>query len=149
MSIEKKLTLELDRVIKGMGFEIVELKAKHVSQTLHVSLVVYRQDGVGINECVEIHRTVLPRLEVLLDTRDIHLEVSSPGLDRTIKSNREFGIFIGRTVRILRSTTGEWVNGVILASGETSCTVDTGQRKEDIPFDTIQKARLDDSEEER
>lgn len=60
-----------------------------------------RKGGVGIDECETFSRAV----EVILDSEDIidseySLEVSSPGVDRKLKKEREFLYYIGREVEI-------------------------------------------------
>lgn len=60
-----------------------------------------KDDGVGIDECEAFSRAV----EVLLDSEDIidkeySLEVSSPGVDRKLKKDREFMYYIGREVEV-------------------------------------------------
>ena len=57
--------------------------------------------GVGIDKCEEFSRAV----EVVLDREDIidkeySLEVSSPGVDRKLKSEREFQYYMGREVEV-------------------------------------------------
>lgn len=57
--------------------------------------------GVGIDKCEEFSRAV----EVVLDEKDIiakeySLEVSSPGVDRKLKSEREFLYYKGREVDV-------------------------------------------------
>lgn len=57
--------------------------------------------GVGIDKCEEFSRAV----EVVLDREDIidkeySLEVSSPGVDRKLKSEREFNYYKGREVEV-------------------------------------------------
>lgn len=57
--------------------------------------------GVGIDKCEEFSRAV----EVVLDNEDIidkeySLEVSSPGVDRKLKSEREFLYYKGREVEV-------------------------------------------------
>jgi ribosome maturation factor RimP len=85
---------------------------------------------------------------VLSDNRDIHLEVSSPGLSRTIKSGREFGLFEGKGVKVLTADTDEWVGGVIATSDEASVTIRTKAGDRTFVYGTIKKAKLDESQEE-
>lgn len=60
-----------------------------------------REGGVGIDECEAFSRAV----ELVLDKEDIidteySLEVSSPGVDRKLKKEREFLYYTGREVEI-------------------------------------------------
>lgn len=58
-------------------------------------------EGIGIDKCEEFSRAV----EVILDEEDIidkeySLDVSSPGVDRKLKKEREFLYYLGREVEI-------------------------------------------------
>lgn len=59
------------------------------------------ENGVGIDKCEEFSRAV----ELILDDEDIieneySLEVSSPGVDRKLKKEREFMYYCGREVEV-------------------------------------------------
>lgn len=60
-----------------------------------------KDGGIGIDECEAFSRAV----EVILDRENIidkeySLEVSSPGVDRKLKKDREFMYYIGREVEV-------------------------------------------------
>lgn len=95
----------------------IELKALELGEDVAQSLGVYIVDteyangilcyyidcdgGVGIDKCEEFSRAV----EEILDREDIidkeySLEVSSPGVDRKLKTEREFNYYKGREVEV-------------------------------------------------
>ena len=139
---------EVIPLLEGLGFQLVELSSANRKGTLHVHLTMYSPDGVGLDDCAEVYRALMPRLEVLSDNRDIHLEVSSPGLSRSIKSGHEFGLFEGKGVKVLTADTDEWVGGVIATSDEESVTIRTKAGDRTFVYGTIKKAKLDESQEE-
>lgn len=149
MSEKQWLTSELEDVVRGLGFEIVELNQSVVKGRTHVHLVVYREEGVNVDHCAEIHKTLAPRLELLLDDRDVALQVASPGIDRVIKNMHEFSVFAGRGVRVLRKSSMEWEAGRIEETDERSVTLRTGERRITVEFADIQKAKLDYTQEVR
>ncbi len=138
----------LEPIITGLGFGIVELVGRQRKSTFHVHLVIHHPDGVGIENCAQVHRTVLPRIEVMYESLDVHLEVSSPGIYRKIKDAREFEIFKGKSIKVLRSGSSEWIKARIDDADEKSVSLrfyengDT-MEKDVVPFAEIQKARLD------
>jgi ribosome maturation factor RimP len=142
-----KLFQEIQPLIRGMGFELVELASQIVQKTLRVHAVIYRAEGVTIDDVGAVHKAIQARMAVS-ETRDIDLGVSSPGISRTLKYFDEFVIFKDRGVRVYRSSTGAWVSGVI---GDTT---EAGFNLLDahtifIPFTDIGKAKLEDREEAR
>lgn len=139
---------EVMPLLEGLGFDLVELSSAHRKGTLHVHLTIYRPEGVSLDDCAEVYTALMPRLEVLSDNRDIHLEVSSPGLSRGIKSGREFGLFVGKGVKVLTMDADDWVGGVIASSDEESVTLRTKGGERRFVFGNIRKAKLDESQEE-
>jgi ribosome maturation factor RimP len=138
---EKDLFAELTPVVEGLGFSIVELKARGVKGVMHVHLVIFKPDGVTVDDCSLIHRTVRPKIEVLLDMRDIQLEVASPGIDRTIKSDREYSVFINQTVKILLDNESEWKKGKLTAVEDDRIIIEHEKIKESFAISSIRKAK--------
>ena len=92
--LEDQLRCEVEPIVTGMGFTLVELRHSRSKNQNHVILVVYRRDGVGINECAAISKNLYPRLELIDGLENLQLQVSSPGLDRVLKSDEEYSIFV-------------------------------------------------------
>ena len=139
---------EVMPLLEGLGFQLVELSSANRKGTLHVHLTISRPEGVSLDDCAEVYTALMPRLEVLSDNRDIHLEVSSPGLSREIKSGREFGLFAGKGVKVLTMDGSDWVGGVIASSDEESVTLRTKAGERKFLYGNIRKAKLDESQEE-
>jgi ribosome maturation factor RimP len=76
--------------------------------------------GIGVSDCARVHRVLLPRLEALLGSDDVAMEVGSPGTERVIKNAAEFALFVGRPLRVWDRTITEWRSG-ILAAAEAGC----------------------------
>lgn len=139
---------EVIPLLEGLGFQLVELTSATRKGTLHVHLTIHRAEGVSLDDCAEVYTTLMPRLEVLSGNRDIHLEVSSPGVNRSIKSGREFGLFEGKGVKLFTLDADDWVGGVIATSDEEAVTLRTKAGERRFVYGTIKKAKLDESQEE-
>lgn len=128
-------------VVKGMGYSIVELSSKRIKTGLFVHLVIYGPEGVGIDECVAVSKAVTPRIEASEDCRDVQLEVSSPGIDRNLKSAEEFSVFSGRGVKLLLEN--EWYSGIIQETDGVCVHLQIEGETRFFPYESIQKAKLD------
>jgi len=146
---EERLLEDLRPVVEGLGFHIVDLRGKQVKTTFHVSVIIHSPDGVGLDGCETVHRTVLPRLEMMEDNRDIHVEVSSPGIDRAFRTASEFAIFVGKGVRVLLKEENDWIGGIISSAGDKEVCLETDGDTACFGYAQIRKARLDDSQEVR
>lgn len=99
----EKTALELSgETAQKCGVYVVDTEyAKNDDGNYSLTFYIDTDGGVGIDKCEEFSRAV----EEVLDVRDIIdsnyvLEVSSPGLDRTLKKEREFRYYIGREVDV-------------------------------------------------
>ncbi len=137
----------VEPLVDRLGFSIVELRSGAAREALRVSLVIYRPQGVDLEDCTTVYRAVLSRIEVSENRRDVHLEVSSPGLNRTMKSTDEFGVFLGKGVKILLKTSGEWITGTIHSATDHSLVLQNAAGRSVYEFKDIAKAQLDYSEE--
>ncbi len=142
-----RIASELTPIVEGMGYSLVEGKSMLSNGMLHVHLVIYRPDGVTLEDCSKVHKTVQARLEVVENTENIHIEVASPGTERTLKTVREFEIFRGKGARIMRKETNQWEEGIIESVDDRQVCLRKGETETCIPHESIRKARLDYTQE--
>ena len=90
----------------------------------------------------KVHRALLSRAEVLLNSQDIQMEVSSPGLNRVIKNAAEFQAFIGENIKVLEVSCPDWVEGELLAADSTGICLSISGGQRDIRYTDIKKAKL-------
>ncbi len=133
---------EIEPVIRGMGFSLVEFSRQETKGRLQVRLVIYHYRGVGLKDCETIHRTILPRIELIEQSQDVYLEVTSPGITRNIKYANEFSIFVDRQVSVLGEDESDWVHGTIANVDEHELELETAEGRYTIPIEKIKKARL-------
>src|SRR5437762_2417983 len=83
--------------IEAAGYELVDVEWKHEQPGWIVRVFIDKPGGVGHQDCERISR----ELSAVLDVHDVvphhySLEVSSPGLNRPLKSAASFRRFIGQ-----------------------------------------------------
>jgi ribosome maturation factor RimP len=139
---ENQEILPLEEVIKGMGFDLIELAVSRHKGSVQVKAVIYNGSGIGTDDCSRVHRAVTPRLELAFPQSDIYLEVSSPGIDRLIKDSSEFVHYIGRGVRCYRTDISDWTAGILKSAGEEGILLKTEEGEIGLEFGIIAKARL-------
>jgi ribosome maturation factor RimP len=140
---DNSLTNSIEPVIESMGFSLVELTSHRNRSNLTVNIIIYSPKGITLTDCSNVYKTVLPRIEVIEDSRDVNLEVSSPGLSRNIKTFEEFGVFIGRKVRILKTNDSEWIHGTIELVDNNGLKIIDSKKESLINFADINKAKLE------
>ncbi len=142
-SLEQAVRAEIEPLLTAMGYSLVELSVGRRTGVSHVVIVVHREAGVGVEQCAEVSRAVLPRLALVEGLGDPALEVSSPGIERTLKSPAEYGIFRGRGLRVLPAEGGEWIGGVIADWRDGTLSLATTDGVRAFPALSIRRARLD------
>lgn len=133
---------ECEPLVKGLGYSLVELQVFRRHNDWQVKAVITGGNGVGVDDCAKIHRALLTRLEAILDSQDIYVEVASPGLDRIVKNAAEFKLFIGKTAKFRFTDANDWIHGSIVSSDDTAVHIDTGTEKLSVPHSKIAKAKL-------
>ncbi len=144
---------ELEPLVSGMGYNLVELKVVPQNESMHVSVVITGKDAssnIGINDCTKVHRVILLKIQALLGTEDVFMEVTSPGMERNIKNAAEFSLFIGKEIRVWDKTVTEWIRGILISADEKSLVLqtltDTAKPAQTdnltISYNTIAKAKF-------
>lgn len=133
---------DCEPLVQGLGCSLVELVVFKRNTTWHIKAVITGPEGVGIAECTRVHRALLPRLEAILSSQDMYVEVTSPGLDRVLKNAAEFSIFTGKLVKVWNADISDWLSGTVIGSDSESVTLNTGDKEQRIPYEKISKAKL-------
>lgn len=146
---ESKLYREMEPVIRGLGYSLVEFSHKNTKYNLQVHAVIYTPEGVSLDDCERVHKTIMPRIELIEDTEEIHLEVSSPGVSRNLKNAAEFAVFVGRYVAVLQEGESQWLYGTVQEASAEGITVHTKEGDYTLKPGDIRKAKLAVSQEEK
>jgi ribosome maturation factor RimP len=147
MQDQETIVADVEPLLKAAGLELVELAMSRRRDSVSVKAVVYSAAGTGTDECSKAHRIIYPRLQVLFGIEDPYLEVSSPGIDRTIRSPREYALFAGKGLRILLLNESEWIRGKIVSVSDGKLSLATGKGTEVFDLSAVVKARLDSTQE--
>jgi ribosome maturation factor RimP len=89
------------RVTDGRGFELTDVEVKRDKNGYLVRIFVDKEGGIGLDEL----QSVSEEVSAILDAEDpipsaYTLEVSSPGLDRPLKTEADYRRFVGRLVKL-------------------------------------------------
>ncbi len=133
---------ECAKVASAMGFSLIELNIMRQRGGAQVAAVIAGQGDVGIEDCAAVHQVLQARLEALLGARDLQMQVSSPGITRTLKHAGEFGCFEGRAARVWHIPSADWVEGRIVSSTDEAVILDGKDGQKEFPYSEISKAKL-------
>lgn len=113
--VEKMVTAITDE----KGYETVDVEYVKEAGQFYLRVVVDKEGGISLNECEEVSRELSPKLdENDFIKENYYLEVSSPGIDRALKRDKEFVKYKGRDVEIKLYKA---IDGVKQFEGELVC----------------------------
>ncbi len=130
-------------VAENLGYELFDVEYVKEGPDYFLRLYITKEEGIAIEDCEAMSRAVDP----LLDEADLikdhyYLEVSSVGLDRPLKKEKDFLYFMGEMieVKLHRPQEGSdyWV-GRLIAYENGSFTIDA--KGVEIAF-AVKDARL-------
>lgn len=145
MSKDELLKL-LEPSVEQLGFELADLELKTGGRDGLLRIFIDKAEGIGIEDCEAVSRQV----SAILDVEDplpgnYTLEVSSPGLDRTLTKPDHFRRFMGQDVKVkLRFPLAGRRNfrGALAAADEDRIEVEVDGELHSLPLATIESARL-------
>jgi ribosome maturation factor RimP len=115
--------LEIEAQIESLGAQLIEIGFRHTGSRGVLTILVDKPGGIQLEECAEINRV----LGDFLDRENLmagayNLEVNSPGLDRPLKTQKDFLRTAGEPVKVFyREESGrmmDFVGEVVLAEQE-------------------------------
>jgi ribosome maturation factor RimP len=132
-------------LVESMGYFLLEFSSQTVKGRTNVHCVLHREGGIDLDSLTTVHRALQPRLEALLDSRDLRIEFSSPGMERVLKSFHEVAVFCNHPVYVLTPDDQEWQPGTITEADDASCRIvfDDGTQGT-FTADALLKVRLAD-----
>jgi ribosome maturation factor RimP len=88
-------------VLEEAGLELVDVQYQREQNGWILRLIIDKQEGLNLNDCAAVSREISQLLDIenFID-QAYNLEVTSPGLDRPLKSIAEFERFVGRKAKI-------------------------------------------------
>lgn len=102
--IISKITPLIENTLMRYGFMPVEIDFVRENDKDILKIFIYsKTKPVTLDDCEKISRSIDEFLDELIDFK-YSLEVSSPGLTRKLKSEKEYLIFVGKIVLITTKT---------------------------------------------
>lgn len=103
--MKKNIANEIEQLVLPItdanNLELVDVEYVKEGGEFFLRIYIDKEGGVSLNECELVTRTLNPILDEKDPIKDnYYLEVSSPGLDRPLKKDKDFVKYKGRDVEI-------------------------------------------------
>jgi len=143
--LHDKLHALIAPILHDQQVDFVALELKGGKQNQLVRVVVDQEGGIPLDTCTVISRALAAELEIadLMPGR-YRLEVSSPGTDWPLKTQRDFMRNRGRLVEVeyRQGETTAAVEGSIAQVTETAVTVASATGSVVVPLVSVQVGKL-------
>lgn len=145
-TLRERLIALMEPVIGRLGYELVELEHSAGRTSALVRLYIDRPEGVGLDDCERVSREI----SALLDVEDpiptaYTLEVSSPGLDRVLRTGAHFARFVGSRVSVELKVPRDGrrrYTGILVAADAAGIVLEVDRQKVEMGLQEIARARL-------
>ncbi len=137
------------RVAADRGFELVDVELKRAAGGQLVRVYVDKPGGIGLDEL----QSVSEEVSAILDAEDpidgrYTLEVSSPGLDRPLKSEADYRRFIGSLARLSSYQPIEgrryWMGRIVSCEGGVvTLSLERENESARVPLEKVSHGRLE------
>jgi len=139
------LTALIKPICDELGLELVAVQFRREPHGQVLRVVIHHSGGVSVDDCAKVSREV----SYLLDVEDIveqayHLEVSSPGLDWPLTTERDFNRYPGEKCTVSWHTPDGTAKetGIIRSAADGVVVLQVDGEERTIPLGQIIKARL-------
>lgn len=136
-------------ILQSHGLELVEAVCVGQGPRTVIRVFIDKPGGITLTDCEQAHRSLSPALDVIDPFPHTYtLEISSPGLDRPLRSMQDYRRLIGKpvTLKLREPIQAQWrLVGAVVEVDDRGVTLAIQQKKTTetirVEFDQIALAR--------
>ncbi len=136
----------MEPILEEMGYELVDVEYVSIYGRWILRLFVDKEGGVTIGDCARISEELGDLIDVKEFLRhEYNLEVSSPGLDRPLKKEKDLSRALGKRVKIRMTIPLEGrrnFTGVLLRYGDGILHLEVDGQEVALSWPDVAKANL-------
>ncbi|MDO5717537.1 MAG: ribosome maturation factor RimP [Tissierellia bacterium] len=100
-SIAKRLEPDIERIVEDLGYYYVATLFVHENGNNVLRILIDKKTGLGLDDCEKVSGEISDWLDEVDPIKSSYLlEISSPGLDRPLKTDRELRTALDKEVDI-------------------------------------------------
>lgn len=86
--------------VADLGIEVADVEYQKKNDGMNLTVFITSENGIFINDCENVHKLIDPLLDELDPTNGAayRLNVSSLGLDRPFKNNRDYERYLNKEI---------------------------------------------------
>nr|WP_255493939.1 ribosome maturation factor RimP [Cetobacterium sp. 8H] len=131
--------------VEKRGLDLVDLEYIQEGGYLYVRVFIEKEDGdITLEDCGGLSNDIDEKVDALI-THKFFLEVSSPGVERPLKKEKDFVRFIGETIKVsLKHKLNDNKNfeGILENFQDETLFLNVKGEVLEIPFKEIKKSNI-------
>ncbi|MGD9901417.1 MAG: ribosome maturation factor RimP [Spirochaetales bacterium] len=145
--VENKVREMALPILEKLGYELVDVEYKEQDGSMNLTLFIYKDGGVSLDDCQIVSRALDEPLDALDPTQNMpyNFNVSSPGLDRPLKTIRDFERNLNEELEIdfiAPDGNKKSITGALKDVTNNVLTINQKGKLLKVEFDKIEKALL-------
>lgn len=140
----KKMILDIknlaEPIVENLGYEFVDASYEEIEGERYITIIIYKDSGITFDDCKIVSKALDEPLDELNPTQDLSysLNISSLGLDRPLKTKRDFERYLGKTIEIFADTK---IVGDVLEVLDDGVKLNVKNTTKTIKYSQIKKAQ--------
>ncbi|RDU74608.1 ribosome maturation factor [Helicobacter anseris] len=140
--VSLELEQKIEKVIQSFGFELYDISfLKENKNDIFRISIASNTKRVTLDVCQEISEVLSPLLDVYIrDDKPYFMEVSSPGIERILKTPRHFSLSLNQKV-LVRLDNKEEFEAILKDLNDDNVTFEIDGVNQQYPFDRLKKVK--------
>jgi ribosome maturation factor RimP len=138
MSLER----DIQKMAESIGLALYDTQLLHENENTIYRVSVTAPGGVTLNQCAELTHLINPLLDVTSPVGgEYRLEVSSPGIERRLKTLDHFAQSVGEKVALSTIAKEKFEGEMVGVENDEIILMTKENGEQKIPFRSISKAK--------
>ena len=144
-SIKETVREAIEPTVNELGYRIWDVLYSKIGADYHLEITIDSDKGIDIEDCERVHRAIDPILDEVDPIEGFYyLEVSSPGIEREIRTDEHINASIGVKVEVKLFTQQDGrksFSGILTGFDGERITVDEGGKLSVVEKSEIAKLK--------
>ncbi len=98
-SIKDTVRELIEPTVNSLGYMVWDVLYSKIGADYHLEITIDKEGGIDIDDCEKVHRAIDPIIDEADPIEDFYyLEVSSPGIERELRTDEHISLSIGQRV---------------------------------------------------
>ena len=100
-NIEERVENLIKKDIENLGYELYDVEYSKEGKDYYLRVFIDKPSGIDLNDCEKVSNIINPILDEADYINEMYfLEVSSPGVERTLRKDKHLELAIGKEIEI-------------------------------------------------